>query len=189
MQPYQKASQENLRQKSRPFEAAKGIAERVMPFLSNYIPFHLAAKGLGKIDSRLGDFAQTAQEFGHDVDDIKGFIKDKIEVKQNEPVKKSGNIIEQYSPELFSFLDQKIKGGLQPIQAAALAQNDKKFSNLIKQLTKDHKTDWSSIIQSVFGEGMAAAEERQPQQQSGGLDPQVAQILAQGQQLLQRFSK
>ena len=84
---------------------------------------------------------------------MKDFIGEKSEEGQQEPAKQNKNIIEQESPELHSFVDQEIRKGRKPIEAAALAQKDKRFSNVIKKLMKTHKTSWSNIIESIFGSG------------------------------------
>lgn len=61
------------------------------------------------------------------------------------------NIIEQYSPELFQFISDLIGKGRSPLEAGALAQLDKRFMKVIKSMETDHKTPFSSILQSVFG--------------------------------------
>lgn len=166
MQPYQQASEEHNKQSYRPFQAASslaipaikvGIGGKIMNMINKYIPEDLAMKGLSKIDPRLGKFANLASESGHSFDEIKSFISKKVEkAGQQEIAKQNLNIIEQESPELFKFLDQEIRNGREPIEAAALAQNDKRFSDIIKKLMKTHKTPWSSIIESIFGTGKQA---------------------------------
>jgi hypothetical protein len=208
MQPYQEASEESNRQSYSPFQSAAalavpavkagvgaGVAGRVMSVLSKYVPPDLATKLLSKIDPRYGKFASLGQEAGHSFDEVKDFIGEKVQSGDlpNKPAKQKANIIQQESPELHQFLDQHIRGGRNPIEAAAIAQNDKRFTEAIKKLEKKHKTPWSSIIQGVFGSGEQAlqqqgnAQQQQAPQQGQGLDPAVQQILAQGNALLQKF--
>jgi hypothetical protein len=234
-QPYQEASEEYQRQSSQPAKTLKtaanigiGIAtgstllSRAIPFLSKFIPQSMALKGLSKINPTLGKFISSSENQGFDQNEILDFVKDKVNetTNQEEPAKQSGNIIKQYSPELFSFLKQNIDKGRNPIEAAAIAQNDKRFADVIKKLIKDHKTSWSEIIQGVFGTGKTAQNEptglqrmlspaetpqeqqaaqqaasqlmgrgqpqpMQQQQQQGGIDPQLAQLLQQGNQIIQ----
>lgn len=193
MQPYQEATEESTRQSYRPFKVAGAIASsalplavsgmggRVMSMLSQYVPENLAAKGLSKIDPRLGKFMSLGSEMGYSFDDLKGFLSQKVGQEAQQPAKENRNIIEQYSPELHKFMLEKIQGGINPMQAAALAQNDKRFSQIIDKLRKDHKANWSDIIQSIYGMGETAQPTQQmqqePQQQQ---QPQVGQ----GQQAL-----
>lgn len=192
MQPYQKASEEIRRQGEFPANAIKtagslavraiptiggGLAlGKVLPFLSKYIPEDLAIKGLSKIDPRFGKFIKMAMSNGKSFDEAKEFIREKAEGSQ-EQSKENRNIIEQYSPELHQFILGEIQNGRKPIEAAALAQNDKRFSNVIKKLEKDHKTNWSNIIQSTYGVGETAQPQQMQQQPS-------SQQIGPGQQAL-----
>ena len=189
MQPYQEATQEIKRQGELPLTTAKnagsiaatayaggGLVNRVLPFLSKYIPQNLAIKGLSKIDPRYGKFIEKAMSAGKSFEEVKEFIGSKIEeeVESKKPAKQNKNIIEQESPELHQFLDQEIRKGRKPIEAAAIAQNDKRFSDLIGKLSKKHKTPWSNIIESVFGKGDMAQpnqQQEQPLQQDGQTGP------------------
>lgn len=201
MQPYQEATKEIGRQGELPLKLAKraasvgsavagtgaaylagGAINRVLPFLSRYVPEDLAIKGLSKVDPRFGKFIQTALSAGESFDQAKEFIGSKIEEQQEKsdgPAKQSGNIIEQEDPKLFKFLDQEIRKGRKPIEAAAIAQNLVGYRNTIEKLVKAHKTPWSSIIESIFGKGDMALPSQQPgqQQQMGqpGQPPQGGQ--------------
>lgn len=136
--------------------AVGGASARVLPFLSRFIPTDLAMKGLSKVAPKLSDFLKRGQSMGLNVEEGIQYIRDSMEPKK-EPPKEDRNIIEQYSPELHQFIDQQIRGGRKPIEAAAIAQNDKRFSSVINKLSKDHNTPWSSIIDSVYGMGERAA--------------------------------
>jgi len=199
MNPYEKTAEEMGRQSERPkrlAQSAIGIASaagaasfapvlaRAAPFLSKYIPENLAIKGLSKISPKLGSFIQKSMSDGFDFNQVKDFIGEQInESQQQEPAKQKGNIIEQYSPELHQFISQEIAGGRKPIEAAAIAQHDKRFSNVISKLSKDHKTPWSSIIESIYGSEQQALPEQfgnpeqlqnpTSQQQQGGQGQQA----------------
>jgi hypothetical protein len=199
MQPYQQASDELRRRGEAPLRAVGKIAEtgldiastglkygggaalfkRILPLLSKYVPEDLAKKGLNKINPGFGKFIDKAESEGSDFEEIKDFIKQKgEETLEQEKPKENRNIIEQYSPELHQFISEQVKSGRRPIEAGAIAQNYKKFSDVIKKLSKDHKTNWSSIIESVYGteESAQPSQAQQPQN-----DPMQAQQQAQNQ--------
>lgn len=193
MQPYQKATKEIRRQGELPLQIAKnaaslgsaaataggaaylskGVISKVLPFLSNYLPEDLAIKGLNKIDPRYGSFIQKAMGAGKSFDEVKEFIGSKIEGSgsgKKAPDKR--NIIEQYSPELFQFLQGEIQKGRQPIEAGALAQSQKSFQSIIKKMSDDHKAPFSSILESIFGSAQQPQQTQKNQQnpQSGNGD-------------------
>jgi hypothetical protein len=154
--------------------AAGGISARILPFLSEYITPDLAIKGISKISPDLGNFLKTGMQKGLNVKDGLDFIKNNLgsNKEKNEPAKQSTNIIEQYSPELHSFISEEVKKGRSPIEAGALAQVHDKFKKIIKKLTEDHKTNFQSILSSIYGDGQIVSqpnnqqpENNQPQQQ------------------------
>lgn len=61
------------------------------------------------------------------------------------------NIIEQVSPELHDFIKYQILQGRSPIEAGAIAQNDKRFTPIISKLQKLAKANWSDILQTIYG--------------------------------------
>lgn len=156
------------------------LGAKILPFLNEYIPYNLALKGINKVSPQLGGFLKKGMEQGLDLKDGLEYLKRNIgEEEKQQPVKENRNIIQQYSPELFQFLEEQIKQGRDPIQAGAVAQNDKKFSPIIQKISKDHKADWSSILQTVFGQGEPSqTQQTQPNQQQG----QGAQAIAQAMQ-------
>ena len=146
------------------------LVAKVIPFLNQYIPTELAMKGINKVSPRLGEFLQKGREMGLDVEEGLNFIKEKIGGNSREPAKQDKNIIQQESPELHTFIDQEIRNGRKPIEAGAIAQSDKRFSDVIKKLMKAHKTPWSSIVESIYGAGEMAQpsqQKSQTQQQAG----------------------
>lgn len=207
MQPYQQATQQMIKQGEMPLRSAGKVASiassayaggkllgQVLPLLNQYIPQDLAIKGLSKINPSFGKFINTALENGKPFDEIKEYIKEKAETAE-ESAKENRNVIQQYSPELHQFIDDQVKNGRSPIEAGAIAQHDKRFSDVIKKLIKDHKTPWSNILESVYGSQQMAQPEQQSQGQqnqpmsikqmlTGNANPtpeQVQQIQQQGQ--------
>lgn len=183
MQPYQEASREIQRQGEAPITALKtagaiagsGLAlKRVLPFLSKYIPQDFAIKGLSKVDPRFGAFINKALSEGEGIDEVKDFIKSKVapeeeedpEAAQAQNPKDQRNIIEQYDPELHTYLQQKIKAGESPIKAGTQALTHGRFKKAIDKLTKDHKAQWADILQSVYGADQGNPQQAQPPQQS-----------------------
>lgn len=188
--------------------SALGASSKILPFLSSYLTPDMAMKGINKIAPEVGKFLQNGMKSGLSLKSGLEYLrqnavpKEAKEVEEN--AQESRNIIEQYSPELNQFIQEQIGKGLDPIQAGAIAQNDKRFSSVIQKLMKDHKTPWSNILQAVFGQGQQASGQaqqnptnegnaqqsmqgQQQQQPNQGIDPQLAQILQQGNALLQKF--
>jgi hypothetical protein len=198
MNPYEETSVEMKRQSEGPKRFGKAalnvggalgaasfipILSRAAPFLSQYIPENLAIKGLSKISPKFGKFVKEAINGGYDFQQVKDFIGDQI--NESGKAKQNGNIIQQYSPELHQFMDQEIKKGRSPIEAAALAQNNSKFAKIVDKLSKDHKTPWSQIVEGIYGSGQQAGQAQQgatqtPQQGQQGKPQQGGQ----GQQAL-----
>ncbi len=175
MQPYQEASEEISRQGNAPLNIAKNVGglasagattyfggaaiNRVLPFLSKYIPEELAIKGLNKIDPRFGKFINKAMAAGQTFEEVKDFIGSKVEegVEQSKPAKENRNIVEMYSPELHQFIQEQIQSGRSPLEAGALASLGKKggkdFKKIIEKMEKEHKSPFSAILQTVYGQG------------------------------------
>jgi hypothetical protein len=163
---------------------AKGLS-KVLPFLNEFIPAELALKGISKISPELGKFLKTGQSMGLDLKSGLDFLNNKLKSQASTEQK---NIIAQYSDELNNFLQDYINKGRTPLEAGALAQLDPKFKNVIKKIEQDHKTNFSSILQSIFGQENPQTEKQpqQPQQtnanpqqpqQGQGLDPQLLQLM------------
>ncbi len=207
MQPYQEATEEALRKKNAPYDTAKKaviagvsfaggvglsrIAGRIAPFLSPYIEPELAKKGISRVDKGLGKFIDKSEQAGYDFDEIKQFIGEKISGEEPKQPEQNKNVIEKYSPELHQFISEQVKKGVSPLNAGAFAFAEKgglgsKFKSVIKQMEKDHKTDWSSILQTVYGsdeQSQPGQSQQQPQQMQGQQQAQKAQ-LSQGLQAL-----
>ena len=184
MQPYQKATQEVLRQRDVPNKAlglvasgaaayaggniaakilGSGITSRILPLLNKHIPEDLAMKGLKKVDPKLHDFANLAKEYGNSFDSIKEFIEEKVTSDDSKKSPSGKNIIQKYSPELFQEITDLIQKGNSPIGAASSVV--KKHMKTIKQIQKDYKVDWLDLVESIFGKGDIAGQGMQGQQQ------------------------
>lgn len=159
------------------------LSSKILPFLNQYIPADLAMKGISKLSPKLGEFLKQGQSMGLDVQEGINFIKDKMEKP-----KEGRNIIQQYSDELYSFLDQNIKSGKKIMEAVAAADMDPKFKKIVNKIEQDHKTPFTSIAQSIFKENegsqasSSAPAQQKPQgainqllQQSQGMQPQMQQ--------------
>lgn len=198
MQPWQQANEEIVEQGNRASNLAKnaaytglsvasafaggGIASRVLPFLNKYIPENLARKGLEKASPALGRFVDTALGNGKSIDEVKDFIKQKIESSEPEeakqPAKSKRNIIEQYDPELHTYIESQVKKGKNPLVAAAQAMTHGRFAKTIKKIMKDHREGWSDIVASIYGTGETS--QGQPQQaQPQQMQPQPGQQMQQ----------
>lgn len=180
------------------YNGAKSLINKIIPLLNSVVPESFAKKALSKINPRLGAFIEKVESEGFGFDEIKEFIQgkvDKTEENNTSNVKENRNIIEQYSPELNRFVSEKIKSGEDPVRTAAMALFEKgnPYEKTIRKIEKDHKTNWSALVQSIYGGGnpkpdQMNQQQQPPQPQQGptqqGLDPMVAQILQQGQLIL-----
>ncbi len=167
MNPYEETANEMKRQSEGPKRFAKkaiGVGAalgassfapmlaRAAPLLSQYIPENIAIKGLSKISPKFGKFVKESMDNGFDFKKVKDFIGQQVNESQ-ENAKDQRNIIQQYSPELHQFLSNEISGGRPAIEAGALAQSKPEFQRIIKKLSDDHKTPFSSILESIYGGG------------------------------------
>ncbi len=164
-------------------------ASKILPFLNEYIPEDLAMKGINKVMPSVGKFLKSGLGQGLSLKSGLDFLKNEFsKTEQNEPAKESKNIIEKESPELHQFISEEIKKGRKPIEAGAIAQNDKRFKDVINKLSRAHKTNWSSILESIYGSGDMTQPQQQMQQsntqpqqqqgqQQGQLNPQIQAAL------------
>lgn len=152
------------------------LSARVLPFLNEYITSDLAIKGISKVSPQLGNFLQKGVEKGLDIKEGLNFIKDKMQEKK-EPAKENRNIVEQYSPELHQFITTEVQKGRPVLEAGAIAQTNPKFKNVINQISKDHKVDWSAILKTVYG-GQGQTQSQQPSQEMQSQQPQQGQTTA-----------
>lgn len=157
-------------------------ASKILPFLNEYVPKDLAMKGLSAVSPGIAAMLRKGQDHGLDIQEGFDFVKKQI--TQEKKPQEDRNIIQQYSPELFQFLNDEIQKGRSPIEAGALAELQNNFKNIIKKMADDHKAPFSSILQTVFGEaGQPNAQQAQTQQtQQGGVSDD--QLMAAFQNIL-----
>lgn len=193
--------------------AASGALGRILPavgaLINQYVPDNIAKAGLTKIDPRFGNFVKGAMDAGYTFDEVRQFLGDKLQ-KSQEQAKTDKSIIEQYDPELHTYIKDKLKSGMNLLEAGKKALGHGRFRKAIEKMTKDNKVDWSTILDNVFGGSMKSTPETEqmqqsisqiqpqpqqasqqmqqaPQQAQGGIDPQLAQLLQQGNALLQKI--
>jgi hypothetical protein len=164
--------------------AGVGLSSKILPFLNEFIPKDLALKGISKLSPQLGNFLKKGIDQGLDLKEGLDFIKQKMTASQDQKPPEQKNIIAQYDDKLHSFIDNLIKQGRSALEAGALARTSGKFEKSISKMEKDHKTNFSSIIESVYGQGQpqqtqpAQTQMQQPQQSQGqGIDPQLMQLM------------
>lgn len=141
-------------------KAISSLLPTIGALINEYVPDKLSQTGLSKVDPRFNKFIQGALSEGYSYDDVRSFLGDKI---KNSQTKENRNIIEQYDPELHTYITQKMKKGKTHIEAGQKALGHGRFKRAIDKLTKDHKIPWTSILESVYGSQMAPKKEEQPQ--------------------------
>jgi hypothetical protein len=191
-EPYQQASDESVRQSYLPNKILKGAGQlgtaiatggAVLPFLSKYIPENIMIKGLSKFNPQIGKFITSSLQAGESLDQIKDFIRDKVEPKEEEPIEqkeKFGGAIRRYSEKLMDFIEDNIARGREPHEAGQMALQNKEFEGVIKKMEKDYKSPFSKILESMFGT-MQRPEEMQQNNQMELPLGQNQQQMQQGQ--------
>lgn len=147
--------------------AGSGIASRVVPLLSEYVPIDLAMKGLRKISPPIADFLERGQKAGLNIKEGMEYVKNNLTPKE-EAQQDKRNLVEMHSPELHQFITQHIKSGKSHKQAGALAKLPRKegdFNKVIDKLMKEHNATWEDILESVYG-GQQGSQQPQPTMQA-----------------------
>ena len=140
---------------------AFGLSSKILPFLSSHIPVDLALKGISKISPNIGKMLKNGMKAGLDIKDGFDYLRRNISEnkpdegtsKKEDPEANKQNILEQYSPELFNFIQGEVQKGRPILETIAMANTLDKFKPIIKKLTQDHKTPFANIVQSIFGVG------------------------------------
>ncbi len=133
---------------------------KILPFLSENIPFDMAMKGLKKFSPGIADMIQKGMKRGLDPKQGLNFVKDNL--MKEKAAQEDRNVVEQESPDLHNYLLSEIKKGRTPIQAAAVATLDKNFKRIIDKLTKAHKTPWGKLIETLYGGAQSEGMGDQP---------------------------
>lgn len=159
---------------------ASPLASRIMPFLSQYVPSEMSVKGISKISPMVGDFLKRGQNMGLPIEEGLDYLRSQFSEKA--PPKESRSIIEQYDPELQKYISENLKKGMSLVEAGQKALKHERFSKVIKDLIRDHKASWSSILSTVFGGGQQQPEQQmQPPEQQAQAPQQAPQQAAQQQ--------
>lgn len=141
-------------------KAVSTLLPTIGALINEHVPDKLSQAGLTKVDPRFNKFIQGALSEGYSYEDVRNFLGDKV---KDSSVKEHRNIIEQYDPELHTYIMQKLKKGKTHLEAGRKALGHGRFKRAIDKITKDHKTPWASILESVYGSQMAPKKEEQPQ--------------------------
>ena len=160
---------------------AFGLSSKILPFLSSHIPVDLALKGISKISPNIGKMLKNGMKAGLDIKDGFDYLRRNIsENKPDEDISKKEkteankqNILEQYSPELFNFINNEVQKGRPLLETVSMANALDKFKPIIKKLTEDHKTPFANIVQSIFGMGDMGG---------GNIGTQIGSVFNQAQQ-------
>lgn len=168
---------------------AAGLAgvSKIAPFLSEFIPEDLAFKGIKKVSPKLGSILDAGMASGLTVKSGLDFLKENISKKPKAENQASSNknILDQYSPELKQFIEDKINAGRSPLQAAVVAEENDQFKDIVKKIKEDHKLNknfgFFDLIKSIYSTGLA---EDEPQSKADLQPPQDPQQGGQGQQAL-----
>lgn len=164
-----------------------GLASKVMPFLSEYIPADLALKGINKVSPQLGKFLDKGQKMGLNVKEGLDFIKQNIMPKENESLKKGESLqdFETNYPKVAQALANTMKNGQSPDAAAAILKNSSILKSDIKKIEKDIGKNFVDYVLDLFGNMQQQQSQMQPEQpqqqmeqpQGQGLDQQIMSAL------------
>lgn len=166
--------------------AGGGLAAKVAPFLSEFIPQELALKGINKVAPQIGQFLNRGVEQGLDLNEGFNYLKENLfKSEEAQQTKDDRNIIEKYSPNLFQYIKELIGNGSSPAEAAMKATKfltSEKEKKNIQQMEKDLKTDFASIVESVFGRGTVQPQSLSPMSMQDAGDPRQMMQQKQPQQ-------
>jgi len=189
---------------------AGGIAAKIAPFFSHYLPTDLAVKGISKVSPHLGEFLKKGMEQGLNVKDGMDFLAKSFgmtseeeqkqestqaeqtpQPKPNEEQKKEKqNIISQYDPELHIYISEALKKGEDILNVGTRALKHERFKKAIDKLTKDHGKSWYKILEEVYGVGgygLPPKNQQQASQQPQQSQSKIAPKL--GDTFIDRFGK
>jgi len=177
LQPYQQASDEIQRQSSIPGKALRsvgtaasvlagggGLLSRILPFLNQHIPEELIRKGLNKINPAIGNFVSSALNSGHNIDEVKDFITEKLNPQEEKQEEEEGNNylpvplefnsfseFEKYYPNVSKIIRKQARN----YTVKELVDNIKKTPELSQEVQKGEKDtgkDLLDYMRELFGE-------------------------------------
>lgn len=161
--------------------ATAALLPKIGALISKYVPDELSKKGLEKLDPRFGTFFKKVESEGGDYGEVRTFLDDKIQKTQEKiKPKQNRNIIEQYDPELHTYLQEYLKKGKSLFEAGKKALGHARFKKAIDKMVKDHKSSWNTILQTVYGSENARPAQEETKQEIS----QQPQSAGKGQQAL-----
>jgi len=153
-----------------------GVASRIAPFLSEFIPLDLAIKGISKINPKIGEFLKKGQSQGLDLKDGIEFLRNQFSPK--EEIKEESKPIDPLQDfetnhnDIAQALARIMQNGQSPDAAAAILKSSTAFSKKIKDLEKKMGKNFIDYILEIFG-NRGQATQQQPMQQQ--MQPEMQQ--------------
>lgn len=135
---------------------AGGLASKIAPLLSEFIPMDLAIKGISKISPQIGQMLQTGIDSGLDPQEGLNFLKEKlIGQSEKQETKDDRNPIQKHNDQLNEFIVNNINRGVSPVEAATKAKQmgSGNFKKSIEEIEKAYNTDFISLVEQIFGQG------------------------------------
>lgn len=143
-----------------------GIASKISPFLSEYIPLDIAMKGISKVSPKVGDFLKKGQSLGLDMKEGFDFIKENLSPKE-EP-KKQANPVQDFEinyPEIAQALANTMKQGQSPDAAAGILKTSSSFGKKVKELEKSVGKNFVDYVLELFGPQAGSMQQPKQMQQ------------------------
>ena len=145
-----------------------GLASKVLPFLSEFIPADLALKGINKVAPEIGKFLKKGQSMGLNLKEGFNFIKENIQPKKEEqsqenPVVKQAKDFETNYPEITRHIANHIQNGRSPQEAAAIIKVAPYHKKQVKKIEKETGKNFVDFIVEMMG-GNQSSQMQQPQQ-------------------------
>lgn len=180
--------------------AGSKLLTKMIPYVTGALASPDAIKGLSKLDPRIASFIKQAMSKGKNEDEILGFIGDKVDeaIPEAKEAQRKSNLPYDISEKLDEFLKDWVTRGFDPWEVFQGAENGVVGQDVKKVLrfAQKEKINLADTLRGLYGvkkdealpESQATLQPQQEQQQqAGGMDPGLAQILQQGQMLLQNF--
>ena len=145
------------------FATGSSLITRIFPLLSSYIPVDLAIKGLSKLDSRFGKFFAGMEKTGKSKEEAMDFVREKVNKDPSSSNKQEALSKFKNHQQANEQINQMQRGGQPAINP------------------QDQQQPYQDQQQQQQQQG------QQGNQTDQGIDPQLAQILQQGNAILQRF--
>ena len=167
-----------------------GVASKIVPLLSEYIPMDLAMKGISKVSPKVGEFLKRGQSLGLDMKEGFNFIRENLAPKQEteepaqeHPILQEAKIFEAEFPKIAQAIANLMKSGRTPIEAAEIIE--KSLPKEIKSVEKKLGKKFKDFILNIFGNEPQQTQQpptqkpqaQQPQQSQNEVDPQLLELV------------